>query len=169
MAQYGELLPEEIRISDDCLGEPSILRMYGFLQALEKVQWLSQGFVRRTSGTNFGVVSKRDWKTGESSRRDNCGSVLRGDYHPESSEREGGNAKKNVDTAGSRKNSMWKSLWETRIFSYESQKIPEKAYTKWFDYDKIKKNSANSKSKTRGPDCGDGPRRKKEIKRLFHR
>ena len=32
-----------------------------------------------------------------------------------------------------------KAFWETRIFSYESQKIPEKAYTKWFDYDRIKK------------------------------
>ena len=27
---------------------------------------------------------------------------------------------------------------EFRIFSYENQQIPEKTYTKWFDYDKIK-------------------------------
>lgn len=30
-------------------------------------------------------------------------------------------------------------VFESKIFSYKKQKIEEKKYTKWFDYDKIKK------------------------------
>ena len=29
-------------------------------------------------------------------------------------------------------------VFESKIFSYKKQKIEEKKYTKWFDYDKIK-------------------------------
>ena len=38
----------------------------------------------------------------------------------------------------SRENSGMLLPLEFRIFSYENQQIPEKTYTKWFDYDRIK-------------------------------
>ena len=139
LAQYGELLPGEIRISDDCLGEPSILRMYGFLQALEKVS----GYRKDLSGEHLEQISRLFQKEtgkqvslpgGTTAVRVYGGIIIRK------------TVKEKVET----RKKMWtlpvpgriqcgKAFWETRIFSYESQKIPEQAYTKWFDYDRIKK------------------------------
>ena len=55
-------------------------------------------------------------------------------------------------------------IFETKkIFHYKNQKIEEKKYTKWMDYDKIKGSPTRSYQKTGGLSCCKQRRRKKET------
>ena len=138
LRRWGQSFPGGIRILSGLQGEPHILQIYVLMAAVEQLCGLRKDLSGERLEQILGLFSR---ETGKQipvhaelhARRDYDGIVLE--------IRE----KKEVLS----RSQMWElpaqgqilcgeDRWETRIFEYKFQKIPEKTYTKWFDYDRIK-------------------------------
>ncbi len=134
---YVKCHRRKVQISQEIEKEPHIIRIYILMQALEQLYGQRKDISREHLEQILGLFQK---ETGKRIRIHGAVDAYR-DYDGISLER----AKKKEktfetliwDPASDGRIQWCGDLWEANIFCYKSQKIPEKTYTKWFDYDKI--------------------------------
>lgn len=138
LGRQGQVESDHILLRSTWQQEKHILQIYGLLSALERLtgqrkdlsaEHLEQvlSLFHKDTGKQVSIPGKI------TAYRTYQGVVLRRDV-----EKTEESCEKMWTLPFSGRILCGKDLWETRIFSYECQKIPEKKYTKWFDYDKIK-------------------------------
>ena len=134
---YVKCHRRKVQISQEIEKEPHIIRIYILMQALEQLYGQRKDISREHLEQILGLFQK---ETGKRIRIHGAVDAYR-DYDGISLER----AKKKEktfetliwDPASDGRIQWCGDLWEANIFCYKSQKILEKTYTKWFDYDKI--------------------------------
>ena len=139
LEKHAEITPAEIRLPDSWTAEAHILQVYGLLQAVECLCGQRKDLSSERVGQILELFQKETGKRVEAQGGITAWRVYDGLILRKTD-------KRNVEDQGKE----WilpvpgsiqcgKAVWSARVFPYEFQKIPEKTYTKWFDYDKIKK------------------------------
>lgn len=148
LAGCGAALLKEFRqkdgsflLTEDFFEKETVLQSYGVMEALERlagkrkdlsavhVQQILKLYGKQTGrriSLPYGIYARRDYEG------------VRLAVQKEKQDTAGGQEEWGLPLTGSLK-SPW-GTFTTKIFPYFAQKISEKKYTKWMDYDKINKN-----------------------------
>lgn len=135
---YAQNLDDAIQISNEIGKEAPIIQNYAVLEALEQLcgqrKDLSGDHLEKILDLFQKETGKQVNIYGKITAHRVYGGVLLEKYKKERQNLE--LCEWNLPVPG--RIQCKEGLWETRIFLYKSQNIPEKTYTKWFDYDRIK-------------------------------
>lgn len=135
---YAQNLDDAIQISSEIGKEAPIIQNYAVLEALEQLcgqrKDLSGDHLEKILDLFQKETGKQVNIYGKITAHRVYGGVLLEKYKKERQNLE--LCEWNLPVPG--RIQCKEGLWETRIFLYKSQNIPEKTYTKWFDYDRIK-------------------------------